>query len=156
MRRGEGSDMGGLGIIAVVAIVGLVAWGVYAKADRRQPIYWSSVSVSQLELHHKMTVAMADRVHLDPSIREALRHQVEILKAIGVAGTKEEAIDVTEETPTVAQLSAYGPRADGGAPLLRGPEIKKSDHDEWIRARGYRVMGDEGGFGVYEKEGNDE
>ena len=148
--------MGGLGIVAVVAIVGLVAWGVYAKADKRQPIYWSSVSVSQLELHHKMTVAMADRVHLDPSIREALRHQVEILKAIGVAGTKEETIDITESTPTSGQLTAYGPRADGGAPLLKGPEIKKSDHDEWVRSRGYKVMGDEGGVGVYEKEGNEE
>lgn len=140
--------------VLIGAIVSVVAWGMYARRGRSEPVYWTSVSINQLELHHKMTIAMADRVHLDPSIRDALRHQVEVLKAIGVAGTKEEAIDVTEEAPTAAQLTAYGPRADGGSPILNPAPYRRVDVDEWNRKRGYRVHGDaeSSGFGEYQRE----
>jgi hypothetical protein len=120
-------------------------WGYHARKDiQGQNITWSNVTVNQLELHQKLAIAMADRVHLDPNCRELLKHQVKVLKAVGVVGNKEEAIDITE-SPSVAQLEAYGPRENG--PFLtkpmEGPKIKFSSMDEHNRARGYKVMGDE-------------
>jgi hypothetical protein len=142
------------------------AWGYHARRDiQGQNIMWSNVTVSQLELHQKLAIAMADRVHLDPYCRELLKHQVKVLKAVGVVGNREEAIDVTAP-PSGLELEAYGPRANG--PFLsrpvEGPKIKYSSIDEHNRSRGYRVQGDpdteseteaeqeRSGFGWYENE----
>lgn len=112
------------------------AWGVHAKRAAKHSVYWTPVSLNQLEVHHKMTLALADRAHIDPCLRDALRHQVEVLKNIGIAGSKDEAIEV----PSSADLTAYGPRTDG--PPLLPPKREHYDLDEWQRNRGRRVLGD--------------
>lgn len=103
---------------------------------REEPIGWSNVSLKQLKLHHALTIAMADRVHLDPTCRDLLRHQYRVLKSIGVAEDRAEA-------PTSIELKAYGPRADGTPPLLKRESFPKSDLDEWNRSRGYKIYGDQ-------------
>jgi len=121
-------------VIAVLSMscAGLFWWGRSARKELAGDcINYSIVSERQLEMHQQMTLSLAERVHLDPAIRDALRHQVRVLKSIGVA--QEGVIDVS---PSRVELEAYGPRADGGKPLL---ERKKIDLDEWNRQRGYRV-----------------
>ena len=130
-------------VLVLTGVLGATAtWGYLSRrAIRDSQVVWSPVSISQLELHHKLTIAMADRVHLDPSCRELLKHQVNILKAVGVVGGKEEAIDVTP--PSSLELQAHGPRADGGPPLVPRQGFKRCDLDAFNRARGYRIAGDD-------------
>ena len=114
--------------IALSLGVGVLVWARSARLDWREPTAWSSVSMAQLEAHQKLAIAMADRVHLDPACRDLLRHQVKVLKAVGVVGNKDpEAIDVTPEK---------------GAMAVEGPKIKFSSIDDWNRAQGRRVQGD--------------
>ena len=134
-------------LIAVIvgAVVGsMIVWGARYRDQAKEPIvYWTDVSIAQLELHHKMTLAMADRVNIDPACRDLLRHQVAVLKSVGVVNQKDTAIEMGE-LPSALQLEAYGPRENG--PILsrpvEGPKIKFSSLDEHNRSRGYRVMGD--------------
>jgi hypothetical protein len=138
-------------------LVAVLVWAlVFRDGSKRDPVVWTDVSLTQLQLHHKMTLAIADRIHLDPSCRELLRHQVALLKSVGVVGTKEESIDITP--PTVAELAAHGPRADGGAPLIARPTFRRVDVDAVNRARGYRVGGDaeSEGWGEYPRENDDD
>ena len=113
-----------------MACCGLFWWGRQARKELAGDcINYSIVSERQLEMHQQMTLSLAERVHLDPAIREALRHQVRVLKSIGVA--QEGVIDVS---PTRVELEAFGPRADGGRPLLERPKV---DLDEWQKQRGF-------------------
>jgi hypothetical protein len=117
-------------VALAVSCVGLFWWGRSARKELAGDcINYSVVSERQLEMHQQMTISLAERVHLDPAVREALRHQVRVLKSIGVA--QEGVIDVS---PSRVELEAFGPRADGGRPLLDRPKV---DLDEWQKQRGF-------------------
>lgn len=126
-----------MGLVGLLIALGV--WARHARLDWREGAAWSTVSMAQLEAHHRLAIAMADRVHLDPACRELLRHQVRVLKAVGVVGNREEEpIDITPE-------HRHHP--------VEGPKIKYSSIDDWNRAQGRRVQGDpETGFGLYEQE----
>lgn len=154
-------------LLSIVFILVLILWAKDARLDwKNDNVSWSSVTMSQLEAHQKFTIAMADRAHLDPSCRKLLKHQLKILKAIGVVGNKEqEIIDVTPKQPRKrknkqAQIENEVENNTKKPPTaIMGPKIKYADLDESNRRRGYRVMGDpepesqpEVGFGLHQKQ----
>lgn len=92
-------------MLEVLAIGGLIGIGIaFARWVRTNGVYsvpWSDITHAQLEAHHKLAIAMADRVHLDPACRELLRHQVKLLKTVGIVG--KDVIDVTPEPPKLQE-----------------------------------------------------
>ena len=122
-------------LLIVVALLSIAigAWGYKTREDRFGGVPWSDISQNQLEMHHKLVIAMADRAHLDPACRELLRHQVKLLKSVGVVGR--EAIDVT---PT-AMLEAPK-RQEGGF-------VQVTDN-KWVRDE------EKEGFGLYPRDGD--
>lgn len=80
--------------IGGIATVGAL-FARWVKMNGVCTVPWSDISQSQLEAHQKLAIAMADRAHLDPACRELLRHQVKLLRTVGIVG--KEIIDVTPE-----------------------------------------------------------
>jgi len=79
---------------------------------------------------------MADRAHLDPACRELLRHQVKLLKSVGVVG--KEVVDVS---PSVL-LEPPKPSQDG---------FTKISDNKWIRNEEKQE-----GFGFYDRDSGSE
>jgi hypothetical protein len=112
--------------------VAIGAWGYKTREDRLGNMPWSDISQAQLELHHKLVIAMADRAHLDPACRELLRHQVKLLKSVGVVG--KEVVDVS---PSVL-LEPPKPQSDG---------FTKISENKWVRNEEKAE-----GFGFYDRD----
>lgn len=122
-------------LIIILTLLGVAigAWGYKTREDRFGGMPWSDISQNQLEMHHKLVIAMADRAHLDPACRELLRHQVKLLKSVGVVGR--EALDIT---PSV---------------LLEPPKRQeegfvKVSENKWVRNEEKQE-----GFGLYPRDG---
>lgn len=126
-----------------IAVGGIVTVGaLFARWVKTNGVYsvpWSDITQTQLEAHQKLAIAMADRAHLDPACRELLRHQVKLLKAVGIVG--KEIVDVTPTTETPPKLQ----------------EAPKKEV-EWIRTKNgirradYGGDGEAEGFGYYPRD----
>lgn len=120
-------------ILVAILSIAIGAWGFKTREDRFGGVPWSDISQNQLEMHHKLVIAMADRAHLDPACRELLRHQVKLLKSVGVVGR--ETIDVT---PTV-MLEASKRQEEG---------FVQVSENRWVRNE------EKEGFGFYPRDGD--
>lgn len=122
-------------LIIILTLIGVAigAWGYKTREDRFGGMPWSDISQNQLEMHHKLVIAMADRAHLDPACRELLRHQVKLLKSVGVVGR--EALDVT---PSV-MLEPPKRQEEG---------FTKVSENKWVRNE------EKEGFGLYPRDGD--
>jgi hypothetical protein len=129
-------------MLEVVALAGTVGVGVlfakWVKTNGINSVPWSDISHSQLEAHQKLAIAMADRVHLDPACRELLRHQVKLLKTVGIVGK-----DVIDVTPEPNKLQESPSREVGWVKTRNG-----------MRRTDYENAGAEG-FGFYQKDSED-
>ena len=127
-------------MLEAVAVGGIVTVGaLFARWVRTNGVYsvpWSDITQTQLEAHQKLAIAMADRAHLDPACRELLRHQVKLLKAVGIVG--KEIVDVT---PQPAKLQE-APRT----------EVEWVKTKNGIRRADYGGDGEETGFGLYPRD----
>lgn len=127
-------------MLEAVAVGGIVTVGaLFARWVRTNGVYsvpWSDITQTQLEAHQKLAIAMADRAHLDPACRELLRHQVKLLKAVGIVG--KEVVDVTPQ-PTKLQEA---PKA----------EVEWVKTKNGIRRADYGGSGEEEGFGYYPRD----
>lgn len=123
-------------LLIVVALLSIAigAWGYKTREDRFGGVPWSDISQNQLEMHHKLVIAMADRAHLDPACRELLRHQVKLLKSVGVVGR--EAIDVT---PSV---------------MLEPPKRQEEGFVQVAENKWVRHEEKQEGFGLYPRDGD--
>ena len=122
-------------VILGITIGAVVAWGIRTK-DERFGVPWSDISQTQLKLHHDLAIAMADRAHLDPACRALLRHQVKLLKSVGVVGR--EALDVT---PSVMLEP----------PKRQEDEFVKVSENKWVRNEEKQE-----GFGLYPRDSESE
>lgn len=127
-------------MLEAVAVGGIVTVGaLFARWVRTNGVYsvpWSDITQTQLEAHQKLAIAMADRAHLDPACRELLRHQVKLLKAVGIVG--KEVVDVTPQPNKLQEA----PKS----------EIEWVKTKNGIRRADYGGDGEEAGFGLYPRD----
>lgn len=108
----------------LVAVIGLVLFLRRVNRELGLDIEWTSdVTVEQLQQHQAFYLALLERVHLDPGVRKALRHQHEILRSIGVV-TCSESYQASEQR----QLTIIPEHKNIGVNL-----------DEWNEKRGYKT-----------------
>ena len=92
------------------------------------------VSREQLEQHQQFYIALCERAHLDPSIRQTLKYQQRVLKTIGVVSNFE-TIDVTENSKAIELTS-------NNIKEIERVNYGKIDLDAVNRERGFKVLGD--------------